>query len=289
MAAARKSRKGKKAKKGRKAAYKKAAKKSRKYAAKRKAAKARRPAKKVRVRSRRRDRSRRVRCRRPRAPLRPLRDRLRARELLPGRRVPPRCRGATVPSPRHRGRPAKAVMARARTTRASKARTAGKAAAKARPSRARRGRAAEPAGARKPVGARVPAAAPSVKFGRQAPGVAVTGAPGPRYGEILTPAALAFLAGLHRAFDATRKRLLAARTARQQRFDAGDRAVPPALAVARVRSVPDDSRLQADRLIPVARMERGGIREHQSGIALRSMRATSTSSDGDHCCAEPPS
>ncbi len=113
--------------------------------------------------------------------------------------------------------------------------------------------------------------------------------PGPRYGEVLTPAALAFLAGLHRAFDATRKRLLAARTARQQRFDAGDRAVPPALAVARVRSVPDDSRLQADRLIPVARMERGGIREHQSGIALRSMRATSTSSDGDHCCAEPPS
>src|SRR2546426_369410 len=45
---------------------------------------------------------------------------------------------------------------------------------------------------------------------------------GPRYQETLPPAALAFLVELHRRFDATRKRLLAARAARQGRFDAGE-------------------------------------------------------------------
>jgi malate synthase len=50
----------------------------------------------------------------------------------------------------------------------------------------------------------------------------VTGAMGPRFAEILTPEALAFLAGLHRKFDARRKELLAARKARQARFDAGE-------------------------------------------------------------------
>jgi len=53
-------------------------------------------------------------------------------------------------------------------------------------------------------------------------GVEVTGKPGPRYDEILSPDALAFLAELHRRFDATRKRLLAGRAARQARFDAGE-------------------------------------------------------------------
>ena len=33
----------------------------------------------------------------------------------------------------------------------------------------------------------------------------VTGSMGPRFAEILTPEALAFLAGLHRKFDARRK------------------------------------------------------------------------------------
>ncbi|HEY2179170.1 MAG TPA: malate synthase A [Caulobacteraceae bacterium] len=41
--------------------------------------------------------------------------------------------------------------------------------------------------------------------------------------EILTPAALDFLAALHRRFDARRRELLAARVARQTRFDAGER------------------------------------------------------------------
>jgi malate synthase len=53
-------------------------------------------------------------------------------------------------------------------------------------------------------------------------GVRVTGKPGPRYAEILSPDALAFLAELHRRFDPTRKRLLAGRAARQARFDAGE-------------------------------------------------------------------
>ncbi|URL58331.1 malate synthase A [Luteibacter flocculans] len=42
------------------------------------------------------------------------------------------------------------------------------------------------------------------------------------YDDILTPAAIAFVADLHRRFDARRLQLLAERTARQQRYDAGD-------------------------------------------------------------------
>ena len=43
-----------------------------------------------------------------------------------------------------------------------------------------------------------------------------------RAAEILTPEALDFVAGLHRRFDARRRELLAAREARQKRFDAGE-------------------------------------------------------------------
>ena len=39
---------------------------------------------------------------------------------------------------------------------------------------------------------------------------------------VLTPAAIAFLEKLHRRFEARRLELLAARTARQARFDAGE-------------------------------------------------------------------
>jgi malate synthase len=53
-------------------------------------------------------------------------------------------------------------------------------------------------------------------------GVAVLGAPGPRFDEILTPGALAFLADLHRRFDRRRRELLARRAERQKRFDAGE-------------------------------------------------------------------
>lgn len=53
-------------------------------------------------------------------------------------------------------------------------------------------------------------------------GVSVKGKMGPRYSEILSPGALAFLAALHRRFDGRRRELLAARADRQRRLDAGD-------------------------------------------------------------------
>src|ERR1700761_3482419 len=43
-----------------------------------------------------------------------------------------------------------------------------------------------------------------------------------RAAELLTPEALVFLGELHRKFDARRLELLAARQARQKRFDAGE-------------------------------------------------------------------
>src|SRR4029077_20952336 len=43
-----------------------------------------------------------------------------------------------------------------------------------------------------------------------------------RAAELLPPEALAFLAELHQTFDARRLELLAARAARQKRFDAGE-------------------------------------------------------------------
>ncbi|MCL4725009.1 MAG: malate synthase A, partial [Rhodocyclaceae bacterium] len=44
----------------------------------------------------------------------------------------------------------------------------------------------------------------------------------PRFDEILTPEALAFVAKLHRAFEPRRKELLAKRVERQARIDAGE-------------------------------------------------------------------
>lgn len=53
-------------------------------------------------------------------------------------------------------------------------------------------------------------------------GVVVKGAIGPRFDEVLTHDALAFVADLQRRFNETRKRLLALRAERQKRFDAGE-------------------------------------------------------------------
>ncbi len=53
-------------------------------------------------------------------------------------------------------------------------------------------------------------------------GITVTGALAPRFEEILTPEALAFLAGLQRKFNATRTALLARRVERQTHFDKGE-------------------------------------------------------------------
>ncbi len=52
--------------------------------------------------------------------------------------------------------------------------------------------------------------------------VAVVGPDVPGIDRVLTPEALEFVAGLHRRFNPTRQKLLAARTARQARIDAGD-------------------------------------------------------------------
>lgn len=52
-------------------------------------------------------------------------------------------------------------------------------------------------------------------------GVEVTAEMAPRYDEVLTQEALAFLADLHRNFEARRTELLAARVARQEALDAG--------------------------------------------------------------------
>jgi malate synthase len=53
-------------------------------------------------------------------------------------------------------------------------------------------------------------------------GVAIKAPLGARYGEILTPPALRFLAELHRQFEAARERVLAARAEQQERYDAGE-------------------------------------------------------------------
>ncbi|MBI2713398.1 MAG: malate synthase A [Rhizobiales bacterium] len=86
------------------------------------------------------------------------------------------------------------------------------------PRPARRKAAAKRTSVRKPKvqAARKPAVLASV------PGIAVRGRMGPRYAEILTRDALAFLAELHRRFDGKRRKLLAARAEQQQRFDAGE-------------------------------------------------------------------
>jgi malate synthase len=57
---------------------------------------------------------------------------------------------------------------------------------------------------------------------KQADTISIAGPMGERYGEILTPDALAFVADLHRRFDGERGRLLERRAERQKRFDAGE-------------------------------------------------------------------
>jgi malate synthase len=54
-----------------------------------------------------------------------------------------------------------------------------------------------------------------------AQGVSISGRIAPEFAQILTPEALAFVAMLHRRFEARRQELLARRAARQKEFDAG--------------------------------------------------------------------
>jgi malate synthase len=93
---------------------------------------------------------------------------------------------------------------------------------------------------RKPVkkAAKKPAAKKSAAKKLKSPsGIAVRGKLGPRFEEILTPEALAFLGELHRRFDKTRLALLAARAARQKQFDKG--VLPDFLA--ETKSIRDDA------------------------------------------------
>ena len=62
-------------------------------------------------------------------------------------------------------------------------------------------------------------------------GVSITGAMATGFERVLTDGALAFIAGLHRQFDARRRELLAARLERQKHWDAG--ALPDFLAETR--------------------------------------------------------
>jgi malate synthase len=75
--------------------------------------------------------------------------------------------------------------------------------------------------ARKTAARRKPPAKPAPRELAVA-GVNVLGRMDARYDEILIPAALGFLAELHRRFDGRRRELLQARAARQRRFDAGE-------------------------------------------------------------------
>jgi len=62
----------------------------------------------------------------------------------------------------------------------------------------------------------------SPQFDSKVPGVAILGSvPSKEHAKILSPEALAFLATLHRTFNATRKQLLQRRVFRQQDIDAG--------------------------------------------------------------------
>ena len=87
------------------------------------------------------------------------------------------------------------------------------------------GRRAKSVPSRGPARGRVSARPRTVKPAPTAPrvpGIAIKAPLAPRYTEVLTPAALRFLADLHREFEAGRERLLAARAEQQERYDAGE-------------------------------------------------------------------
>src|SRR5690606_10792835 len=73
--------------------------------------------------------------------------------------------------------------------------------------------------ARKPVKKAAKKAAAKTGRGKM---IVVSGPMRARYSEIISPAALEFLAGLHRKFDKRRKELMQRRADRQRRFDAGE-------------------------------------------------------------------
>jgi malate synthase len=83
----------------------------------------------------------------------------------------------------------------------------------------------KPVVTRGPARARVtprPRAAKRAAAQPRVPGLVIKAPLGARCAEVLTSAALRFLADLHREFEAPRERLLAARAEQQERYDAGE-------------------------------------------------------------------
>jgi hypothetical protein len=90
-------------------------------------------------------------------------------------------------------------------------------------------------------------------------GVAVKGAMGPRYAEVLTPAALRFLADLHREFEVVRERCVTARGELQQHDAAQPLAFPPGTEVIRHAAAdrPAEIVIPADRLAMLSALDSG--------------------------------
>ncbi len=93
----------------------------------------------------------------------------------------------------------------------------------------------------------------------------LVGGPTPLDAQVLTPEALAFVAGLHRSFDGRRRTLLEARAERQLRFDAGE--TPAFLSdTAEIREDPDWQVAPAPRDLDDRRVEITGPAEPKMTI-----------------------
>jgi malate synthase len=119
--------------------------------------------------------------------------------------------------------------------------------------------------ARARVSSRRPIAKSAIRTPRVS-GVAIKGAMGPRYGEVLTPAALRFLADLHREFEGPRSMALATRGAQPHIDDAdGLPGLRPGTSVIRLDAVRSVAQLVADLQegrVPTARAaDRRSLRE----------------------------
>ena len=201
----------------------------RQAAAARKKAAARKSKKKVR-RPSRKGAAARALTRKKAAPAR------KAKKRAATRKTAKRGKAKTSKAKTSKTKTSKTKASKTKTRKAKTRKVTRKAAPKSAPKAAAATPKSAPKSAPQPKSAPLPKSAPQTtsapKIKRAAPkprktaaaaaGVQVLGRMGPRYDEILTPAALGFLAELHRCFDGKRRDLLAARAARQRRFDAGE-------------------------------------------------------------------
>ena len=102
-------------------------------------------------------------------------------------------------------------------------------------------------------------------------GIHITGTMRPGYADIFSPAALAFVADLHRTFNGRRLDLLKAREERQKRFDAD-----PVFQYARRRgdaaAVHAGELPRSDRGDPRSAAGRGALDGHDRGVSRRDQR-----------------